>query len=64
MEMPIVNIPVIATVQHFHTKGKRTAMLIAVDEDDVGWRTCDDDSELSYDWDVIAWEYAPPPEEE
>ena len=57
IELPELNKPVIATLQHFYTKGKIKFDLIAVDEDDVTWRTCDDHSELSYDWDVIFWEY-------
>ena len=58
MKMPDINKTVNATLQHFHTKNKRLAELIAVDEDDVNWRTADDGSELSHDWDVISWEYA------
>lgn len=37
--------------------GLHTAELISVDEDDVVWRFCDDHSELSYNVDVIYWEY-------
>ncbi len=39
-------------VEHFHTKGVRPAHLFNVDESDVNWRTVDDNSELSHDWDV------------
>lgn len=42
------------TVQHWYTKGTRTAQLIKVDEDDQEWRDLDGD-ELSYDWDVISY---------
>ena len=37
----------------FHTD----VILIHVEESDVHWRFHDDGSELSYDWDVIYWEY-------
>ncbi len=29
--------------------------LVWVGEDDVGFRTADDNSEISYNWDVIEW---------
>lgn len=57
MKLPKLNTPVMATVQHWYTKGTREAELIHVDESDVVWRFCDDRSELSYDWDVINWKY-------
>ena len=44
---------VLAVIQHWHTKGERFAMLRYVEEDDCRWRTADDNSELSYDWNVI-----------
>ena len=44
---------VLAVIQHWHTKGERFAMLRHVKEDDCSWRTADDNSELSYDWNVI-----------
>lgn len=31
------------------------AELVHVVEDDVTWRTADDMSEVSYDWDVVGW---------
>jgi hypothetical protein len=31
------------------------ALLYHVDEDDCFWRTADDNSEVSYDWDVLYW---------
>lgn len=58
-ETPTVGRPVLAIVQHWHTKGKRFAVMKGVDEDDCSWRTVDDDSELSHDWNVIAWDYLP-----
>lgn len=30
--------------------------LIRVDESDCSWRTADDHSEISFDWDVIKWD--------
>lgn len=54
---PEVGRPVLATCQHFHTKGTQQAVLVAVEESDVDYRFEDDNSELSYDWSVIAWEY-------
>lgn len=29
--------------------------LMWISEDDVAWRTADDNSEISYNWDVIEW---------
>ena len=57
IELPEINRPVTATLQHRYTKGRRTAELIGVDEDDHFWRVCDGNCELSHDWDVISWEY-------
>jgi hypothetical protein len=38
------------------SKGKIVeALLYHVDEDDCFWRTADDNSEVSYDWDVLFW---------
>lgn len=54
---PEINRPVKVILQHWYTKGTRTAELIYVAEDDCNWRTIDDLSELSYDWKVISWEY-------
>lgn len=58
-ELPDIGRNVLAIVQHWHTKGKRFAVLKGVNEDYCNWRTVDDDSELSYDWNVIAWDYLP-----
>jgi hypothetical protein len=52
---PSTGASVKAKVQHWHTKNIRTETLKKVNEDDVEWRTADDNSELSYDWDVIEW---------
>jgi hypothetical protein len=58
-ELPDIGRNVLVIVQHWHTKGKRFAVLKAVDEDDHNWQTVDDGSELSHDWNVIAWDYLP-----
>lgn len=58
-ETSIIGRPVLAIVQHWHTKGKRFAVLKGVNEDDHFWQTVDDGSELSHDWNVIAWDYLP-----
>jgi hypothetical protein len=52
---PKVGSIVVAVVRHFHTKGTRTVTLKYVAEDDCNWRTADDGSELSHDWDVVKW---------
>lgn len=54
---PAVGPVVRARVRHCTTKSVVTVLLVHVSEDDVSWRTADDLSELSYDWDVIAWQY-------
>lgn len=53
---PNINSVVKCKVQHWHTKNTRELMLKYVNEDDCNWRFPDDDCELSYDYDVIAWE--------
>jgi len=55
IELPNEGMIVNATLQHWYTKGTQQADLVRVNEDDVTWRTADDNSELSYDWDVISW---------
>lgn len=57
MEMPKVGKVVNATVEHWYTKGRQQVELVHVDEDDCDWRTADDNSELSFDWNVVAWEH-------
>lgn len=54
-KMPKVGQIVLCKVQHFHTNNIQEHELIHVDESDQDWRTADDNSELSYDWTVIAW---------
>lgn len=55
--LPEVGRPVSANVEHCTGGFKATVELIAVNESDVTWRFVDDNSELSYDWDVIRWKY-------
>jgi hypothetical protein len=61
VELPRYNEDVLAIVQHFHTKSKRSVVLHSVDESDCSWRISDDNSELAYEWDVISWEYVSDP---
>lgn len=52
---PELNKPVLCQVRHFGSGRVQEAWLIHVDEDDCDWRTSDDHSEISYDWDVLYW---------
>ena len=60
-EYPPYNVPILATVEHWYTKGRREVVLIRVDEDDQEWRVYEEGyehhAELSYDWNVIDWEF-------
>ncbi len=42
-------------IEHWNTKGTNEIILKKVDESDCDWRFTDDDSELSYDWNVTHW---------
>jgi hypothetical protein len=44
----------LCTLEHVITKKRTTALLKKVDEDD-DWRTADDGSEISYEWNVVEW---------
>lgn len=46
---------VVAQVKHWHTGGCRFVVLKRVKESDCTWRTVDDNSELSYDYNVIKY---------
>lgn len=46
---------VLAKVQHWKTYETRYVVLKKVDEDDCSFRTTDDNSELSYSWNVMKW---------
>lgn len=52
--------PIQATIEHWHTKGRKEVVLIRVDEDDQEWRVYNDGydyhDELSYNWNVVGWE--------
>ena len=56
-ELPEVGRVVTAIVEYCTSFSQVTVELIAVDETDCNWRFADDNSELSYDWDVVSWEY-------
>lgn len=58
-EMPEPGINILAIVRHWYTGGRRFAVLWIVDKHDGCYRTVDDNSELSHDWNVIAWDYLP-----
>lgn len=58
VKLPEFNKPVIAVIKSSHSWTFNIEVkMVCVDEDDCTWRFFDDDSELSYDWDVIYWEY-------
>lgn len=54
-EMPPPGSPVLCQLQGCFTGQVVEFELVHVKEDDCSWRTADDNSEVSYDWDVIAW---------
>ena len=54
-ELAAPGLPVLCKIQHWYTKGEREYLLVRVLEDDCSWRTADDNSELSHDWNVVAW---------
>lgn len=60
MKMPTAGSIVIATIEHWYTKGQQEVELIHVKEDDCDWRTADDNSELDYNWNVVEWKYKQP----
>ena len=51
---------VLGALQHWETKNYRYYELKRVDESDCSWRTCDDNSEVSYDWTVTHYQPLPP----
>ncbi len=59
--LPTTGTKVIAELQHWESKNLRYFELIKVNEDDCPWRTADDNSEVSYDWNVIR--YMPLPQQ-
>ena len=55
-KLPNINEIVKAKIQHCTTKTIKEVILKHIDEYDLSWRFPDDNSELSYDWDVIEWQ--------
>lgn len=55
-KLPEIGKVVKCKMQHFHTKSIQEHLLIRVIEDDYDWRTADDNSEISHDWNVISWD--------
>ncbi len=53
--MPEYNKDVCVILRHCGNHKKIKALLIRVNEDDCTWRTADDHTELSFDWDVKYW---------
>lgn len=43
-------------LEHWNSDKIVEERLVKVDEDDCAWRTADDNSEISYNWNVIEWE--------
>jgi len=63
IEKPEAGKPVKAVIKHFSKWDFMTDIeLVAVDESDCDWRFVDDNAELSYDWNVVYWEYITPGE--
>lgn len=58
--LPEFGKPVLAILRHCSTGNQQYAILRSVDGGDHDWVTCDDGSELSFNWDVIAWQYLLP----
>lgn len=54
-KLPGAGAEVLCQLKHCHTGNMQEHRLIRVEEDDCSWRTADDRSELSYDWNVVAW---------
>ena len=54
---PEYNKVVLAVLKGCETGKEVEYEMIYVNEDDCCWRTADDNSELSYAWDVIKWKY-------
>lgn len=52
---PTPGMLVLCKIQHWYTKRIQEVDLVHVEEGDCSWRTADDLSELSFDYNVIAW---------
>jgi len=55
--LPQVGKVVTAEVEHCTEGFTAQVELVAVNESDCNWRFADDNSELAYDWYVVAWNY-------
>lgn len=53
--LPSVGSEVQCRLKHFNADGVQEHRLVRVEEDDCAWRTADDRSEISYNWDVVEW---------
>lgn len=54
-KLPVADTVMMCKLQHATTNNVQEHLLRKVDEDDVAWRTADDNSEVSYDWSVVEW---------
>lgn len=54
-KMPTVGALVSCLLRHHSTGKILENQLRKVQESDVDWRTADDNSEIGYDWEIIAW---------
>lgn len=52
---PPVGVVVVAQLRGCGTGRTVESDLVRVEDDDVTWRTADDMSEVSYEWDVVGW---------
>ncbi len=53
--LPSTGSEVQCRLKHFSTGKIQEHRLVKVNEDDCSWRTADDRSEISYNWDVVEW---------
>jgi hypothetical protein len=53
--MPVAEQTMLCRLKHCFTGNIVEERLVKVAEDDCSWRTADDRSEISYNWDVMAW---------
>ena len=58
-QLPEYGKPVIAKIRHYHSYRLKQVDLVRVEEDDCVWRFTEDNCELSHEWEVIYWQYAP-----
>lgn len=53
---PIAGKIYICILRHCTTRKIQYALLKRVKEDDCEWRTADDNSKITYEWNVESWE--------